>query len=79
MNAFERYVQHEIEAIINKLFEIANHKNYTIKELAEMFHVEPKTITRWKKRKHLPRQVYVPMIKKFIQLEEQYKVEFQKS
>ena len=64
------------EKLINKLFEIAHHKKYTIKELAEMFQVEPKTITRWKQRKHLPRQVYIPMIEKFIQLEGQYKEQY---
>ncbi|MBE3138921.1 MAG: hypothetical protein IMZ63_03810 [Actinobacteria bacterium] len=62
-----------IRKIVEGLFELKTKYRYSLKELADMFHVDPKTIGRWFNEESLPRPVYVPMIKKLIEIDKEKK------
>ena len=62
-----------IRQIVEDLFEVKKHYRYSLKELAAMFHVDQKTISRWFRKESVPRPVYIPMIKKLIEIDKEKK------
>jgi len=60
-----------IRQIVDDLFALKTKYRYSFKELAEMFHVDPKTISRWFNKESVPQPVYVPMIKKLIEIDKE--------
>jgi len=63
-----------IRKIIEELSELKQRRRFPLHELAEMFHVDEKTISRWLKMENLPRPVYIPMIKKLIEIDKEKKL-----
>ena len=68
----------DIDELIDKLSKIKNKRRFKVFELAKMFRVDVKTIQRWLNKESVPRQVYIPMIKKFIESEEKFSDQFKK-
>ena len=68
----------DINELINKLSEMKNKRRFKVHEYAKMFRVDPKTIQRWLNRESIPRQVYLPMIEKLVEKEEEYSGQFKK-
>ncbi len=58
----------EIKQIIKELFRIRKKLKFRYKELANMFKVNIRTLSRWEDGNNIPNEVYLPMIKKFIEL-----------
>lgn len=65
----------DVKKSVKDLFELQERLRYPIGELAEMFHVDTRTIRRWKKMESLPRPVYVPMINKLLEVEKKKRSE----
>ena len=62
-----------IRQIVEDLFALKTNYRYSFKELAAMFHVDQKTIGRWFRKESVPRPVYIPMIKKLIEIDKEKK------
>lgn len=62
-----------IKQSVKELFELQERLRYPIRELAEMLHVNTRTIRRWKDKESLPHSVYVPMINKLLEVEKKGK------
>ena len=62
-----------IRQIVEDLFALKTNYRYSFKELATMFHVDQKTISRWFNKESIPRPVYIPMIKKLIEIDKEKK------
>lgn len=58
----------EIKQTIKELFEERKRIRFPYKELAKMFFVDPKTLYRWENGESIPNKVYLPMIRKFIEI-----------
>jgi len=58
----------ETKQIIKELFKLREKLRFPLKELAKMFSVNLKTLYRWKNGESIPNEVYLPMIRKFIEL-----------
>ena len=67
-----------VNELLDKLFEVKEKRRFKFYELAKMFHVDIKTIQRWRKKESVPRQVYIPMIEKLVESEEKYSEQFKK-
>ena len=62
-----------IRQIVEDLKEVKKNYRYSFKELAEMFHVDTKTIGQWFNKESIPRPVYIPMIKKLVEISKEKK------
>ena len=62
-----------IRKIVEDLFELQQRRGFPLYELAEMFHVDERTIRRWFKMENVPRPVYIPMIKKLLEIDKEKK------
>jgi len=60
-----------IRQIVEDLFELKKKYRYSFKELSDMFHVDQKTIGRWFNKESIPQPVYIPMIKKLIEIDKE--------
>ena len=58
----------EIKQLIKELFKARKRLNYRYSKFVEMFHVNRRTLSRWENGDNIPNEVYLPMIKKFIEL-----------
>lgn len=58
----------DVKRTVDELFELKKRLRYPTKELAKMFHVSVRTIQKWGNRTHLPQPVYIPMIKKLVEI-----------
>ena len=62
-----------IRQILNDLYEVKMKYRYSLKALAEMFHVSERTVRRWFKEGKIPQPVYIPMIKKLVEIDKEKK------
>ena len=62
-----------IKQIIKDLHKFNAIYRYSFKELAKMFQVSERTISRWFNGENLPQPVYIPMIKKLIEISKEKK------
>ena len=60
-----------IRQIVEELIKVKKRRRFSIKELAKMFHVSERTIGRWFYEGKIPQPVYVPMIKKLIEIDKE--------
>ena len=60
-----------IRQIVEELIKVKKRRRFSIKELAKMFDVRERTIGRWFNKENLPQPVYVPMIKKLIEIDKE--------
>ena len=58
-----------IRQIVDELLKVKKRRRFSIKELAKMFNVRERTIGRWFNKENLPQPVYIPMIKKLIEID----------
>ena len=58
-----------IRQIVEELIKVKKRRRFSIKELAKMFDVRERTIGRWFNKENLPQPVYIPMIKKLIEID----------
>jgi len=63
----------ETKQLIEELFKTKERLKFPLEELARMFSVNRKTLYRWKNNESVPNRVYLPMIKKFIELSKKKK------
>ena len=63
----------EIKQTIKELFEVRKRIRFPYKELAKMFCVDLKTLYRWENEENIPNDVYLPMIRKFIEISKKNK------
>jgi len=64
----------EIKQTIKELFEVRKRIKFPYKELAKMFYVDSKTLYRWENGESIPNNVYLPMIRKFIEISKKNKL-----
>ena len=57
-----------IRQILKDLHEFNQIYRYKLKDLAKMFQVDERTVRRWFNEESIPRPVYVPMIKKLVEI-----------
>ena len=62
-----------IRQIVEDLLELKKRRRFPLQELAKMFHCSERTISRWFNKESVPRPVYVPMIKKLIEIDKEKK------
>ena len=60
-----------IREIVEELIKVKKRRRFSIKELAKMFDVRERTIGRWFNKENLPQPVYIPMIKKLIEIDKE--------
>jgi len=62
-----------IRQILEDLHEVKTKYRYSLKALAEMFHVTERTVRRWFNEESLPQPVYIPMIEKLVEIDKEKK------
>jgi len=63
-----------IRQILEDLHKVKTKYRYSLKALAEMFQVSDRTVKRWFNEESIPQPVYIPMIKKLVEIGKEKKV-----